>query len=407
VSVAATVAALAAVEWESADEAVVAARLADVRRVRGWLDAVEVAAARRLSQLAAVSPSLFAERIAADAARVSLVEAGRGFERAATTAAIPELGVVLESGAASGGHVDVVTRAMRPLNPDQRQQLAERGQVLAEAAGLLGRDEFARTVRNEIRRIDTSDGVDRLQRQRRNTFLRTWVDRVSGMCCLRGEFDPENGAILLARLQNATDTMFHTGPLPDTCPSDPQAKQQHLQALALIAMTAGDTTSTSAGAPRVDISVLIDADTLLSGEHDQSLVDYGIPVELPVETIRRWACQAEITPIIVAADNTSLWLGRTTRIANKQQRRALHAMYHTCIIDDCDVPFGRCQIHHITWYRNGGGTDIDDLAPVCNGHHHKIHEGGWQLSIDARRNVTITYPDGTSTTSPPPQARAP
>jgi hypothetical protein len=98
---------------------VVAAVLVDVRRVRGWLDSVEVTAARRLAELAVVSPSMFPERVAADAARVSLSEASKGFDRAKTTAAIPQLAVVLEAGDASAGHVDVVTRAMRPLSAER------------------------------------------------------------------------------------------------------------------------------------------------------------------------------------------------------------------------------------------------------------------------------------------------
>ncbi|MGZ4702804.1 MAG: hypothetical protein ACXV98_16460, partial [Ilumatobacteraceae bacterium] len=117
------------VDWVAVDADGVAVVLGDVRRVRGWLDSVEVAAAARLVVLAESSPSLFAERVMADAGRVSLGEAAKGFERAATTAAIPELGVVLASGEVTAGHVDVLTRALRELNVDQRERLAARGEV--------------------------------------------------------------------------------------------------------------------------------------------------------------------------------------------------------------------------------------------------------------------------------------
>ncbi|MGZ6962402.1 MAG: hypothetical protein ACXVLM_22130, partial [Ilumatobacteraceae bacterium] len=129
------------VDWVAVDADAVAVVLGDVRRVRGWLDSVEVAAAARLSELAETSPSLFPERVVADAARVSLGEASKGCERAKTTAAIPEWGVVLASGEATAGHVDVLTRALRELTPQQRERLVERGQVLAVAAAELGRDE--------------------------------------------------------------------------------------------------------------------------------------------------------------------------------------------------------------------------------------------------------------------------
>ena len=393
---------MAAIDWVAADRSTAAGVLADVRRVRGWLDSVEVAAARRLAELAVESPSMFPEQVAAEAGRVSLAEASKGFERAGTTATIPEMGAVLSEGSTSGGHVDVVTRALRGLTPQQRDRLAERGDVLAAAATLLPRDEFARTVRAEVRRIHSDDGIDRLQQQRRNTSLRTWVDRDTGMWCLRGEFDPETGALLEGRLRNAIEAMFHDHQ-PDTCPTDSVLKQHHLRALALFGLTAGNGPRSSG---RIDMSVLIDAETLLHGEHAHSVIDCGVPIEIPVETLRRWACIAEITPIIVGADGVSLYLGRDSRTANRAQRRALRAMYRCCAIPGCSVAFDNCQIHHVWWFRHGGMTDIDCLVPVCHKHHHLVHEGGWNLNLDARRNLTITYPDGAIMTTGPPSIRA-
>ena len=400
-SMVATVDLIAGVDWAVADEAGVRSALIDLRRVRAWLDSVEVAASRRLAELAAVSPSMFPEQVVADSGRVSLTEASKGFERATTTAAVPELDIALRHGNTSGAHVDVVSRAMRQLSPDQRNRLAQRGDVLALAAASLPRDEFARAVRAEVRRIHDDDGIDRLRQQRRNTQLRTWVDRDTGMFCLRGEFDPEIGARLNARLRNTVETMFREQQ-PDNCPADPQLKQHHLRALALVAVATG---GGSRGSGRIDMSVLIDAETLLHGEHPESVIDCGVPIDLPVETLRRWACCAEITPIIVAADGVSLYLGRSSRTANRAQRRALRAMYKCCAVPGCTAAFDDCAIHHVIWYRNGGPTDIDHLLPVCSKHHHLVHEGGWQLVLDAKRNLTITFPDGAIMTTGPPKRR--
>jgi hypothetical protein len=400
VSLVGLVEAIAAVDVSVADERVVSAVLGDVRRVRGWLDSIEVAAARRLAVLAAESPSMFPERVVSEAGRVTLTEASRGFDRAQTTATIPQLGTALDSGDTSGGHVDVVTRALRPLTAEQRGRLAERGELLALAASQLPRDEFARTVRAEVRRIHSDDGIDRLQRQRRATSLRTWVDRETGMWCLKGEFDPETGALLDGRLRSTVQAMFHDRQ-PDTCPTDPLLKQHHLRALALVELSTGRGSS-----GRIDISVLIDAETLLHDEHPGSVIDYALPIELPIDTLRRWACMADITPIIVAADGVSLYLGRASRTANRAQRRALRAMYHHCAIPGCRAAFDNCAIHHLIWFRRLGGTDIDNLLPLCSRHHHCVHEGGWDLALDGRRNLTITYPDGAIMTTGPPSAWA-
>ena len=219
------------VDWSVADHDAVVSVLADVRRVRGWLDSVEVAGAGRLAELAVAAPSLFPERIVADAARVSLTEAAKGFERARTVEVVPQLAVVLSSGEASGGHVDVVSRAMRPLTVEQRQRLGERGEVLAVAAGELSPGEFARVVRGEVRRVCADDGIDRLQHQRRATCLRSWVDRDSGMWCLRVEFDPETGLILDGRLRAMVDTLFHEHEGVSNClckRSGPDPNGEHL-----------------------------------------------------------------------------------------------------------------------------------------------------------------------------------
>jgi hypothetical protein len=117
-------------------------------------------------------------------------------------------------------------------------------------------------------------------------------------------------------------------------------------------------------------------------------------------------CTAEvIVPIIVAADGTALYLGREARVANRAQRRVLRAMYRGCAIPGCEGRFADCTIHHLRWFRRLGGTDIDNLLPLCHRHHHSVHEGGWQLALDARRNLTITYPDGNIMTTGPPKAR--
>jgi hypothetical protein len=174
----------------------------------------------------------------------------------------------------------------------------------------------------------------------------------------------------------------------------------------LAALTAGKATGRSSRA-RVDVSLVIDIDTPVNGEHAGTIIDLGVPVELPVETLRRMACCAEvIVPVIVAADGVSLYLGRQSRVANREQRRALRVMYHGCAIPGCEARFADCQIHHLKWFRRLGLTDIDNLLPICHRHHHSVHEGGWNLALDTRRNLTITYPDGTIQTTGPPKARS-
>jgi hypothetical protein len=77
-------------------------------------------------------------------------------------------------------------------------------------------------------------------------------------------------------------------------------------------------------------------------------------------------------------------------------------MYTTCGVPGCDVKARHCQPHHIRWWRNMGHTDLANLIPLCSHHHHKMHEGGWQLVLHPDRSVTITFPDGNTIHGPPP-----
>jgi hypothetical protein len=324
-------------------------------------------------------------------------------ERAGACAAIPELGAALADGATTGDRVDIVARACSGLNTTELTLLAGHGARLALAAGVQTASGFRKTVEQVVRQIREDDGLARLEQQRRMARLQ-WFTDGDGMWCLNGRFDPATGARLQGTLRNAINRKYAAG-TPDGCPTDPIEKQQHLAALALSDLLLGDD-DTSATSTTPDVTVIIDAETLLTGHpHEGTVCDIGLAgYGLPIETIRRWTCIGTITPVIVAADGVRIMLGRETRIANRAQRRALRVLYRSCAL--CEVAFDNCQIHHVGWYSLGGLTNIDQLIPICNKHHHLVHEGGWQLHLAPDRTLTTTKPDGTVTTTGPPRAAA-
>jgi hypothetical protein len=99
-------------------------------------------------------------------------------------------------------------------------------------------------------------------------------------------------------------------------------------------------------------------------------------------------------------------LGRATRLANRAQRRALRGLYSSCAIPGCRSSYDRCQLHHITWWRHGGRTDLGNLLPVCSHHHHKIHDDGWAIELGLQRALTLRLPDGQVLTTGPPTRTA-
>jgi hypothetical protein len=142
--------------------------------------------------------------------------------------------------------------------------------------------------------------------------------------------------------------------------------------------------------------VLTDYRTLVEGLHELSICETDDGVPLPVSTVRRLCCDAEIIPMMLGTDGVPLDAGRSVRTANRQQRRALRAMCRTCAHPDCTVPFSACKAHHIRrWWRHLGPTDLDNLIPLCERHHHLVHEGGWTLTMTSDRVATWICPDGT------------
>jgi hypothetical protein len=269
---------------------------------------------------------------------------------------------------------------------------------------------FERELQRRARNLQRNDGIDEQTRQRRAVRLKLWLDHDTGMYQLRGVFDPLTGLAIRNRLDQAMRTLF-SEQQPDTCPDDPLEKVDHLRGLALQRLLAGRTVDEQPDdivlvGGGYEMTVLIDERSLIDGRHADSVVDVDEPgVEVPIDTVRRIACLADIVPIILDERGVPLRLGRTTRLASRAQRRALRAMYPTCAIPGCDVPSRYCQPHHVTWWRHAGSTNLDNLLPLCSRHHHNVHEGQWTLTLHPDHSFTITYPDGTTEHVPTPRRR--
>ena len=384
--------------------------LVGVRELRSFLDASEAHLARRLA--AKVSCP---EAAVAESSKASLNAASRTMDRVRTLSATPGLAEALDSAAVTAGHVDAVTRAAQRLEPDQRAELYARVDQLVDIAAVATVEQFGRRVRTEADRIVTDDGMTRFERQVRNTSLSTWVDN-EGMWNLRGKFDPLTGLKLSEKLERAVEALFAES-TPTSCPSDPIAKQAHLRALALARLVDG--TAGTGRASRPEFVAVIDVaagpDDVGICEHSGAgggpVASWPIPIEVPTRILADLVANADVVPVVVRNGVVlhapgALNLGRTTRLANRAQRRALRALYRTCAIPGCTTGYDRCKLHHIIWWRHGGRTDLDNLVPVCSHHHHKIHDHGWNITLGPNRQLTVTFPDGTIHNTGPPNRRA-
>ena len=148
-------------------------------------------------------------------------------------------------------------------------------------------------VRDEARRLQAADGMDTLERQRRATSLRTWVD-LEGMWNLKARFDPLTGVRLDARLRDSLEALFATS-TPDTCPTDPGAKQDHLRALALADLILTGGTTSKPGRP--EYLVVVDADD--AADPNGPRTEFSIPVEVPWRVLAELAGDADVHTVVV------------------------------------------------------------------------------------------------------------
>ncbi len=137
-------------------------------------------------------------------------------------------------------------------------------------------------------------------------------------------------------------------------------------------------TPTVGGRRPAELLVLIDLETLRNELHESGVCETYDGQPLPPATVRRLACDADIIPIVLDGDGRVVDVGRAKRLASADQRRALRAMHQTCAAPDCPVRFGDCDIHHLTEWKQGGTTNLQNLIPLCRKHHHLIHEGQWR-----------------------------
>ncbi len=121
--------------------------------------------------------------------------------------------------------------------------------------------------------------------------------------------------------------------------------------------------------------------------------------------LRELTEQADLQLVITNDDGEPLHIGRTRRLATAALFAALIARSGgTCEFPGCHAKHHRANAHHIRWWRNGGVTDILNLALLCP-HHHRLVHHGWTLTRGPT-GLTFLRPDGTTIEPPPFQQAA-
>jgi len=109
----------------------------------------------------------------------------------------------------------------------------------------------------------------------------------------------------------------------------------------------------------------------------------GIEAPLTISTALAVAVDAEFSALLLDDEGAPLRLGRTQRSASRAQRHALAKRDKGCA--KCSEALSKCDAHHIIEWDRGGHTDIDNLVMLCVGCHHRVHDFGWGIVVEANQ----------------------
>ena len=357
-----------------------------VARLQSFVDHAKVQIARRGRQLADEGDTSSAHTLI-DEGRCTGSDVKNTNGRDRVCSDLPDFEDALASGAVTGAHLDALAHHTKSLTDAERSDLAAISDELISDATDQPPALFDRTVKGRIDAIRNQHRPDSdaevLDRQRAASCVKRWTDRDTGMKNTMLSLDPLRDA----SLWNVID--HHLARLRSDA-ANAELPFGQLQVEAVLASV----TSSSGGRRIPEIVAHVDHRSLCHGRHADTLAETADGTALPAPTVQRLCCEAIIQAVIVQPDGTVDQLCAEQRTANRQQRRMLEAMYSTCAHPHCEVSFTACRIHHVTWWTKGGPTVLANLLPLCETHHHLVHEGGWNLEIDERRAVRWLRPDG-------------
>jgi hypothetical protein len=103
---------------------------------------------------------------------------------------------------------------------------------------------------------------------------------------------------------------------------------------------------------------------------------------LSAAAVRRLACDAQITALVLGANSEILDVARTQRLVTTAIWQALVVRDRHCAFPGCRRPPIACDAHHLVAWLDGGETSLDNLCLLCRAHHTIVHNTPWQIRLN-------------------------
>jgi hypothetical protein len=285
---------------------------------------------------------------------------------------LPEIAMAFAKGRLSYSKVRALTRVAKPENEEELLTFA-----LKTTAARV--EERCREMR-----WGTSESTYDAARVHAGRELRLRRDDARGTVVITVELPMETGELVDKALEMAMQA---------TAPSGPEFKEESWAAQradALVALAkdylSGGREGDACGTPdHYQVTVHVDEAALRGNAGSRS--------GLPIETVRRIACDSDLIVLVKDQEGNPLSVGRKTRVVPAAIRRALWARDKGCVFPGC----GRKRYvaaHHCVHWSAGGETSLENCLLLCSAHHTLLHGGGFTIEKDYRGRWFFRRSDG-------------
>lgn len=357
----------------------------DLVALRRGIDRLEAEFARRLAVFDrkggyAASGAVSATAWLRGTCRLSGPAAAERVRLARNLEALPATAEAFAAGELAYGHAAVISRSADEVGPELARDAES---ILLKAAREVDPGRLRKVGRHLRFVIDPDGGLaaaERAHELRRLHLSQTY----DGMWVLDALLDAEGGAMLHAALEPLCK------PLPGDRRKPWQIRCDGLLELARRQLQGGGLPEVAGQRPHLTVTADL---AVLQGGAGAGETECGQP--LPGETVRRLACDASVTRVLLGPSSEPLDVGRATRVIPAALRRALVVRDRGCAWPGqggCDRPPAWCDGHHIHAWEDGGPTNLSNTCLLCQVHHRKVHEGRWRL---------VRLPDGRLQARPP------
>jgi len=224
-------------------------------------------------------------------------------------------------------------------------------------------------------------GAAEVLRARRRLHASVTLD---GMVRLDGDLDPETGETFMTALRAVLDAEARSDSASADGRDERTPAQRRADALGEVCrgwLDRSDRPEVAGERPHLSVTVPMRA---LNDDNPRLVAELDHTGPTDVETLRRLACDASVTRVVLSPRSEPIDVGRKTPVVTPAIRRAVIARDRHCRFPSCDRPQSWCDAHHVVHWADGGETSVANLVLLCRRHHRMVHTRFALEMVDGR-----------------------